>query len=243
MERRRLSWLDVLVLTAIAGAVIGVPICGLAILRERAKRMECTNNLRQLALGFRIWEDSNGVLPTENGPTASPFYVQLMPYLEATAVPPSSSPPIKLFLCPARRTTAMAPGMRDYAYAATNGFGSAGKSILDTPGGTTLTAIERQSGTANTLLLSHRWMDPRTYTGGDSTDIGWGTATNNSRSINDTARHDRDPNGSIYHIGSPHPQAMPSAFADAHVQDIPYDYASWAELWAWDRTPQDLPPP
>jgi hypothetical protein len=241
MERRKLSWLDVLVLTAIAGAVIGVPLCGLAIARERAKRIECTNNLRQLALACHIYHDTNGVLPSEKGVTPPGFYNVLIVYICCSSGPPNV--PIKLFLCPARRTITTAPGMHDYAYAATNGFGSLGKSILDTSAGTTLAAIEAKAGMANTLLLSHRWMDPRTYAGGDPTDIGWETAFNNSRSINDTTKHDQDTSGSIYHIGSPHPQAMPSAFADAHVQDIPYEYAHWAELWAWDRTPQDIPPP
>jgi prepilin-type processing-associated H-X9-DG protein len=124
---------------------------------------------------------------------------------------------------------------RDYGYASSSGTGSAGQSILDTPEGATLTAIRSKNGTTNTLMLSHLWMSPTHYAGGDPTDLGW-QAGNNSRSINDTAKQDSDSTGSTSHIGGPHPNALPCLFADGHIQDVPYDFAYWARMWAWDNT-------
>jgi hypothetical protein len=139
-------------------------------------------------------------------------------------------------VCPSRRNWLSVRAKRDFGYAATSGTGSAGKSILDTPGGTNDTEITNHNGTSNTLLLAHVWMDPKNYGGGDPTDLGWSTK-NNSRSINDTAIEDWDSSGSTNHIGGPH-RALPCLFADGHIENLPYvPYVSapWARLWAWDN--------
>jgi hypothetical protein len=140
-----------------------------------------------------------------------------------------------MFVCPSRRDARVACGKRDYGYAATSATGSAGQSIFDTPGGAELTAICNGNGAANTLMLSHLWMDPAHYTAGDPTDLGWITF-NNSRSISNTAKRDDDPSGSTSHIGGPHPRPLPSLFADGSVRPVPYNFANWNLLWAWDNT-------
>jgi hypothetical protein len=156
---------------------------------------------------------------------------------------------IAMFVCPSRRDARVARGKRDYGYAATSGIGSASQSIFDTPGrpgagwiaeGVELTMIH-DKGTANTLLLSHVWMRPVNYAGGDPTDLGW-TTFNNSRSVNNTAKHDNEPSGSTSYIGGPHPRALPSLFADGSVRPVPYDFANWNLLWAWDNTQSFEPP-
>jgi hypothetical protein len=129
----------------------------------------------------------------------------------------------------------VALGKRDYGYAARSASGSAGKSIFDTPDGVTLDQIQQGNGVSNTLMLSHLWMDPANYAGGDPSDLGWATK-NNSRSINTIAKLDGDPSGSTSHIGGPHPRALPSLFADGSVRPVPYDFANWNLLWAWDNT-------
>jgi hypothetical protein len=147
-----------------------------------------------------------------------------------------------LFLCPSRSNGTVAQGgKRDFGYAATAGTGSAGKSIFDTPEGATLAEIEKCNGTQNTLMLSHLWMDPTTYGGGDPTDLGWATK-NNSRSINNTAKRDDDPSGGTWHIGGPHRGALPSLFADGSVRPVPYDFANWNLHWAYDNTQSFVPP-
>ena len=87
---------------------------------------------------------------------------------------------IAMFVCPSRRDARVARGKRDYGSAATSGIGSASQSIFDPPGrpgadgiaeGVELTMIH-DKGTANTLLLSHVWMRPVNYAGGDPTEAG-----------------------------------------------------------------------
>jgi hypothetical protein len=201
--------------------------------RESARRIECSNNLSQLGIAYHHYHLLKGAFPTENSGDAKSLYWTILDYVEQGDAKTDTSAPIKLFLCPSRRTPINARGKRDYGYAASSGTGSAGKSIFDTPEGVAIEKID--NGMENTLLLSHLWMHPATYTVGDPTDLGWATL-NNSRSINNTAKLDNDPSGSIKHIGGPHPSATPSLFADGSVRPVPYDFANWDLLWACDNT-------
>jgi hypothetical protein len=181
-------------------------------------------------MAMHNFEATNGVLPTEAGARPS-LYVQIQPFIGKS--PPASSVP--QFLCTSRRTTGDAPGKRDYGYAGSNGVGSVGTSILDSASPLALHKISNLNGTSNTLLLSHLWMYPQHYESGDPTDLGW-TTTNNSRSINDTAKRDFDSSGSTAHMGSVHSKGMPSLFADVHVANIPYDWPHWSKAWAYDNS-------
>jgi hypothetical protein len=229
---------DVLVLISVGGLLIALFFCLISRTRETPGRMLCTNNLKQLSLAFHTYHDANGYLPTESGSNPS-FYQTMLPFVEQTGATPNT--PIRLYVCPTRFRSRLTPGRRDYGYAASTGSGSAGTSILDAPQNLTLKEITEANGASITLLMSHLWMDPKTYTGGDPTDLGWSTK-NNSRSINEMAIPDVDPKGSVSHIGSPHPKVMPSAFADGHTQVMPYTYPQWAQLWAYDgKIPATLP--
>jgi len=207
--------------------------------REAAKRIECTNNLQQLGIAFHIYHDMNNAFPTEAG-NAPSFYKALV---DSGAVTDGSNRGLVWdFLCPSRRRTTTAPGKRDYGYAASQP--PAALSVLDAPEPPSILIVMGLSSSdskSTTLLLSHVWMDPATYAGGDPTDLGWDTK-NNARSVNNTAKQDNDPAGSTNHIGGPHPNVIPCLFVDGHVQNVPYQYAHWAQAWAWNNT-QPFPLP
>src|SRR5262249_42752928 len=115
--------------------------------------------------------DKNERFPTESGSKPS-FYQAILPFLDQTdpavanAVAGNQQAANKEFLCPSRRKASNAAAKRDYGYAATNGTGSAGNSILDDPKAAELTSITNANGASKTLMLSHVWMDPKTYTNG-----------------------------------------------------------------------------
>lgn len=232
----RVEAIACLAMSFIALCIIG---CGLNSSREAANRITCTNNLRMLGIALHTYHDSNNRFPTEAGAEFS-FYKALPTYLEQASAPDDA--PIKEFLCPTRRNPTIAPGKRDYGYAASNGAGTAGTSVLDAPDGVTLNSITNMNGTPQTLLLSHLWLDPTHYNGGDPTDQGWATK-NNSRAFNNVAKPDADATGSNQYIGGPHPNIIPSLFADAHVANMPYGFPQWAQVWAWtnNKPIQGLP--
>ena len=218
----------------------GLLVLGVPKARESAKRIECTNNLMQLGIAMHNLHDTNASFPTEAEPNPS-IYVQLLPFMELqniaaaiqrgdTAAP---NTPVKLFLCPSRRSPTVG-GKRDYGYAASQ-QGSA--SVLDAPTQPplTLNIITNANGASNTLVLAHVWIDPRNYQGGDSTDQGWATK-NNARSANNVAFQDNNPAGSTANLGGPHSGGSPCLFADGHVQMVPYQFANWAQAWNWQNT-------
>jgi prepilin-type N-terminal cleavage/methylation domain-containing protein/prepilin-type processing-associated H-X9-DG protein len=167
---------------------------------------------------------------------------------------------IKGFLCPARRAVGI--GKVDYAGAynggiseadITNYTGEAGKytSILNTPG-TTLTRVTGGAGTANTLLLGHKIMQPQNYGGVVSTlanpcpagtsckDLGWAVTIKAQTGYDHMRWCDRfaggsnagrglfkdDNNVDENHFGGPHPSGCPMLWGDGSVRMYTYGFSS-----------------
>jgi prepilin-type N-terminal cleavage/methylation domain-containing protein/prepilin-type processing-associated H-X9-DG protein len=165
----------------------------------------------------------------------------------------SSVKPVKIFICPGRRTTAMGP-KNDYAEGnlifneppnnpTVVGFPFSHSILYSGPIGgptqTTLTMVTDADGTANTLLLGHKSMQPQNYgnTGDTGNDNGWSCCVNQS----DTARSPwyfyQDTNTVPQNfMGGPHPNVCPTLFADGSVRNISYNQTTdiYGALWAWD---------
>jgi len=83
---------ELLVVIAIIGILVGILLPAVQMIREGARRTECINNIRQLALGVMNYESARGHLPTGiTGATARPHRSQswlqpLLPYVEQLAV-------------------------------------------------------------------------------------------------------------------------------------------------------------
>ncbi len=89
--RRRAGFtlVELLVVIAIIGTLVGLLLPAVQSAREAARRISCTNNLKQVCLGFQNMHDTANALPASDYGVAGSFgtwQVGILPYLEETAL-------------------------------------------------------------------------------------------------------------------------------------------------------------
>lgn len=80
--REAFTLVELLVVVAIIGVLVGMLLPAIKAAREAANRMECANNLHQLAIATQAYHDAAKKLPALAGAGNYSIFVPLLPYIE-----------------------------------------------------------------------------------------------------------------------------------------------------------------
>ena len=181
----------------IIGILIALLLPAVQSAREAARRLQCTNHLKQIALAFHNYHTAFGVLP--DGGKDKPgsnncngccnadnrgdwnFLYQIMPYIEQENLYNESSAstiyrtPVAVYYCPTRRRPTRYPNdsgtaRSDYAGCTGDKLKPANGAVVTRVCDPAVGFAEIRDGTSNTLLLGEKQQNPDYFgrSGGDN---------------------------------------------------------------------------
>ncbi len=187
---RAFTLVELLVVIAIIGVLVALLLPAVQAAREAARRMSCSNNLKQIGLGYHNHHDVNGEFPLggQNAPDGDPccqgehnvrtqwsWPYHLLPYIEQKNVHDLTDhnqvyrSTVDVYYCPSRRAPSTYGGSNhariDYAgNAGTSGTGDNG--VVQRSDRDPVTFAHITDGTSNTLLVGEKQTDVSQLGGG-----------------------------------------------------------------------------
>jgi len=85
-NRAGFTLIELLVVIAIIGVLVGLLLPAVQAAREAARRMSCSNNMKQIALAVHNYESTFKVIPAMTGSSSYSVQARLLPYIERAAL-------------------------------------------------------------------------------------------------------------------------------------------------------------
>ncbi len=179
MVKKRIGFtlIELLVVIAIIAILIALLVPAVQKVREAAARLQCTNNLKQIALAFHNFHDVRNFLPKggENGPTACcsadagqldryNWTFHILPYIEQKALFDFGSVAanqsalrqkmVPIFYCPSRRSVQLYQNVAKCDYAGNAGTNDTNGVCVRPINNNKLKLGTITDGTSNTVLAA-----------------------------------------------------------------------------------------
>lgn len=123
--KRTFTLIELLVVIAIIAILASLLLPSLNMARDRAKSINCVNNLKQLGLGMQTYRTDYGMLPapwTSNGPPAKIWRGDILPYINKGQYEndPNGYARCNTYICPLQEPKST--GLRMASYVMNAGF-------------------------------------------------------------------------------------------------------------------------
>jgi prepilin-type N-terminal cleavage/methylation domain-containing protein len=201
--RRGFTLVELLVVIAIIGVLIALLLPAVQAARESARRSQCANNLKQIALGFVNYHDAFRVLPDggKDGATAPVstanancsslccsgcsrgewnWSYQILPFAEQRALydnPKDATvyaTPVVTYYCPTRRSAITFGGYGKLDYAACGGdTTSQNGAVVERAVSAPVRLADLFDGTANTLIVAEKQQNVNNFGGSGGDNEPW----------------------------------------------------------------------
>ncbi len=86
MNRRGITLIEIMVVTAVIGMLAILGVAGVMAAREQSRKTVCANHLRQIGQALQAHATDNGTLPPGKSPNSYSFLVPLLPYLDQRTI-------------------------------------------------------------------------------------------------------------------------------------------------------------
>lgn len=228
-KRNGFSLLETLIVVAIIAIVAGMVLGMYWKVHEASTRINCVCRTRSIGIAIFNYQSSALQYPTGQGKNNTTLFWSIRDQMGLGAT--TGGDALAVYLCPNRRSPASVhPGQTPADY----GWSDDPNSIL----GSSVPVLpnEISDKTPHTILLGHIGIQPRDY-GGGAWDGPWKSNPGAFARTPAPLYRDAEVPDSTNYMGSPHPSAVPHAFADGSVKTIDYDVdPEWlTQAWIYNR--------